>query len=294
MNIRRLEIILRTQQKKGSISLIIHPWELLKLSYINHLEVMCAGESYFLEEKNNEWVTYYVERGRKSDLKKFDTESDACKYFYNWMLLRLDTNNFFFLEKEEYPSPQEALIVDIPSITSENELFNELAKKLPFPDDFKYDWNSTVDCLQREKTIKQNLIVIRHESLNLDSEEMHSYLFNFRSAIIFCEYWNQFTHHYHNDLIVFPLSQKAEIFKIMKAVNKELAPLEKKISKQLEISKINRIKRQEQERSEAVLFGKAYLIKDELHPNYEVTKYVHPITGSSFKIYHEMKKKKFF
>ena len=38
------------------------------------------NESYCIRQNNGLWEVYYSERGQKTDLKKFDLESDACKY----------------------------------------------------------------------------------------------------------------------------------------------------------------------------------------------------------------------
>lgn len=43
-------------------------------------EVLC------LNKRDNILDVYYCERGLKSNLKKFDTEDDACEYFYKTVL----------------------------------------------------------------------------------------------------------------------------------------------------------------------------------------------------------------
>jgi len=43
-------------------------------------EVLC------LNKRDNILEVYYSERGLKSHLKKFDTEDDACEYFYKTVL----------------------------------------------------------------------------------------------------------------------------------------------------------------------------------------------------------------
>ncbi|MED3983847.1 hypothetical protein P4646_07205 [Peribacillus simplex] len=43
-------------------------------------EVLC------LNKRDNILEVYYSERGLKSNLKKFDTEDDACEYFYKTVL----------------------------------------------------------------------------------------------------------------------------------------------------------------------------------------------------------------
>lgn len=41
------------------------------------------NEQYCLAYNGTEWEAYYSERGRKSGLVFFDSESEACEYFYN-------------------------------------------------------------------------------------------------------------------------------------------------------------------------------------------------------------------
>jgi hypothetical protein len=40
------------------------------------------NESYCLYKNGGMWEVYYSERGRKSGLKLFISEEEACKYFY--------------------------------------------------------------------------------------------------------------------------------------------------------------------------------------------------------------------
>lgn len=42
--------------------------------------------SYCMEEKNNKWEVYYTERGSKFHVKEFSSETEACEYFYNWIM----------------------------------------------------------------------------------------------------------------------------------------------------------------------------------------------------------------
>lgn len=48
-----------------------------------------TNEQYRLEQLNNKWSVYYSERGERRGEKLFDTENDACQYFYT--LLKRDT-----------------------------------------------------------------------------------------------------------------------------------------------------------------------------------------------------------
>ncbi|MBD8138040.1 hypothetical protein [Peribacillus frigoritolerans] len=56
------------------------PKNLYSLNGGLHNEVLC------LNKRDNILEVYYSERGLKSNLKKFDTEDDACEYFYKTVL----------------------------------------------------------------------------------------------------------------------------------------------------------------------------------------------------------------
>ena len=40
------------------------------------------NEKFCIEKIEEKWQTYYSERGLKSKIKIFNSEEDACKYFY--------------------------------------------------------------------------------------------------------------------------------------------------------------------------------------------------------------------
>ena len=44
------------------------------------------NEAFCLNKDNNIWEVYYSERGMKSELKKFNSEEEACNYFYKIVL----------------------------------------------------------------------------------------------------------------------------------------------------------------------------------------------------------------
>ena len=44
------------------------------------------NEKFCLENRKNIWEVYYSERGIKTDLRQFDSESDACEYLYRKLL----------------------------------------------------------------------------------------------------------------------------------------------------------------------------------------------------------------
>jgi hypothetical protein len=44
------------------------------------------NEAYCLGFNEDVWEVYYSERGKKTSLKTFADEEDACNYFYNWLI----------------------------------------------------------------------------------------------------------------------------------------------------------------------------------------------------------------
>ena len=43
------------------------------------------NEAYCIERHDNAWRVYYSERGTRSALKLFESEEEACQYFYAWI-----------------------------------------------------------------------------------------------------------------------------------------------------------------------------------------------------------------
>ena len=43
-------------------------------------------EAFCLGEKDGLWEVYYSERGRKTSLKTFMNEEEACQVFYDWIM----------------------------------------------------------------------------------------------------------------------------------------------------------------------------------------------------------------
>ncbi|TFD46997.1 hypothetical protein E3T55_16670 [Cryobacterium frigoriphilum] len=43
------------------------------------------GEAYYLEQRDGQWTSYYLERGRRHTVHEFDSESQACSYFWDWL-----------------------------------------------------------------------------------------------------------------------------------------------------------------------------------------------------------------
>ena len=87
MKIRELKRRIRDELKKHKVNASLkYPWELSKLRHINYFELMLPGESYCLEEKDNKWEVFFTERGAKFETKVFISETEACEYFYNWII----------------------------------------------------------------------------------------------------------------------------------------------------------------------------------------------------------------
>ena len=43
------------------------------------------GEACYLEQRDGQWTSYYLERGRRHTVHEFDSESKACSYFWDWL-----------------------------------------------------------------------------------------------------------------------------------------------------------------------------------------------------------------
>ena len=44
------------------------------------------NEAHCLGKNGDIWEVYYSERGRKTGLKTFNTEEEACIYFFDWLI----------------------------------------------------------------------------------------------------------------------------------------------------------------------------------------------------------------
>lgn len=67
--------ILELEKKLKEINLPEDLYSILKGGF--------PSEQFCIVKENNIWSVYYSERGRKSGLKTFTDESNACEYFYN-------------------------------------------------------------------------------------------------------------------------------------------------------------------------------------------------------------------
>lgn len=47
------------------------------------------NESLCINYNGRQWEVYYSERGNKSNMNIFNTENEACEYFYNYLLKML-------------------------------------------------------------------------------------------------------------------------------------------------------------------------------------------------------------
>lgn len=53
--------------------------------YSYSLDGGLPNEAFCLGENGSVWEVYYSERGSKTGLKTFQTEDEACDYFYGWI-----------------------------------------------------------------------------------------------------------------------------------------------------------------------------------------------------------------
>ena len=83
MKIKELRKLLRSHFK-GSITIVRQPFELLRLKYLDRLEVLnVSGENeYSLKLNDNLWEVESKSRGQTDELKSFSKESEACNYLY--------------------------------------------------------------------------------------------------------------------------------------------------------------------------------------------------------------------
>lgn len=49
------------------------------------LEGGLPNEAYCLNQNRDIWEVYYSERGKKTELKTFTSEDEACVYFYHFL-----------------------------------------------------------------------------------------------------------------------------------------------------------------------------------------------------------------
>ena len=80
MNIKELKKFLKLALRNKDYR-ISHPWELLKLRYLNRIEVSNCEMTYVLTEDGDEWKIVYEERGNLIKSESFQSEEEACIYF---------------------------------------------------------------------------------------------------------------------------------------------------------------------------------------------------------------------
>lgn len=56
------------------------------------IEGKFADEAYILKKENDRWFVYYTERGLKTGLREFDSESEACNYFFGLVTSDISTH----------------------------------------------------------------------------------------------------------------------------------------------------------------------------------------------------------
>ena len=89
MNLSQLKKKFKKKVHAINYARIYHPWELLKMKYLDHLEVRFPTNSYCIERENGIWKVYYKERGVVFDEKIFASEKEACEYFEKWVMSQI-------------------------------------------------------------------------------------------------------------------------------------------------------------------------------------------------------------
>lgn len=86
MDLWQLKKILKAKLRplRGRVK-ILHYWELLKLKYVNHLEVRDVEVYYQIKQVGNKWTVVSLERGSIIEEKVIEDENKACLYFLELM-----------------------------------------------------------------------------------------------------------------------------------------------------------------------------------------------------------------
>jgi len=80
MNIKELNKYLKTELRDKNYR-VSRPWELLKLKYLNRIEVSSYEMTYLIMEQGGEWKIQIEERGVVNKSESFQTEKEACIFF---------------------------------------------------------------------------------------------------------------------------------------------------------------------------------------------------------------------
>jgi hypothetical protein len=44
------------------------------------------NDIFVLDNIDGQWLVYYLEQGEKKNVHVFDSEEEACRFLYNWMI----------------------------------------------------------------------------------------------------------------------------------------------------------------------------------------------------------------
>lgn len=80
MNIKELNKYLKIELRNKDYR-ISRPWELLKLRYLNRIEVYNYEMRYLIDEDGDDWKILIEERGAVIKSETFPTEKEACIFF---------------------------------------------------------------------------------------------------------------------------------------------------------------------------------------------------------------------
>ena len=112
-----------------------------------------------------------------------------------------------FLNNPQSYNPDDAFVVHFSGINNKDELFEQLSKKLLFPDYFGFNWDALLDMLCDFHWVEQQRIVLAHDDLPvLEERELHTYLEILLDTIKSWQDWEGSEK--HNFEVVFPENVK--------------------------------------------------------------------------------------
>jgi RNAse (barnase) inhibitor barstar len=113
--------------------------------------------------------------------------------------------HFKFIDDiNSYQSDNSFVVFISKDVKSEDELFEELYKKLNFPDYFGFNWNAVYDCLRDFHWIQNKGIVLIHTEIpQIEENDLKVYLEILKDAV---QDWQTDEEHYLE--VIFPKSSE--------------------------------------------------------------------------------------
>ena len=122
---------------------------------------------------------------------------------------------FKFIDEPQLYQKENAFVVHLSGIQSEEQLFSKLNKKLEFPDYFGFNWDALLDLFCDFHWIKQKDIVLIHDEFPvLEEESLNTYVHTLIEAKKSWRDWKEGEAHYLE--IVFPKSSETLLKKYLK------------------------------------------------------------------------------